>query len=72
MDLSLIFIISYDIILGLHNWHAQFNAMSQLRADYRQTMSSRHLEIHRHSLVAEWRQLRVEAELRKNLAYSRR
>lgn len=46
--------------------------MAHLRADYRQTMSSRHLEIHRHSLVAEWRQLRVEAELRKNLAYSRR
>lgn len=62
----------YKSHLSLHNWHAQFNAMAHLRADYRQTMSSRHLEIHRHSLVAEWRQLRVEAELRKNLAYSRR
>lgn len=62
----------YKSHLSLHNWHAQFNAMAHLRADYRQTMSSRHLEIHRHSLVAEWRQLRVEAELRKNLVYSRR
>ncbi|XP_025199318.1 protein virilizer homolog isoform X2 [Melanaphis sacchari] len=62
----------YKSHLSLHNWHAQFNAMAHLRADYRQTMSSRHLEIQRHSLVAEWRQLRVEAELRKNLAYSRR
>lgn len=62
----------YKSHLSLHNWHAQFNAMAHLRADYRQTMSSRHLEIHRHSLVAEWRQLRAEAELRKNLVYSRR
>jgi len=55
----------YKSHLSLHSWHAQVNALAHLRADYRQTINSRHLELQRHSLVAEWRQLRVEAVLRK-------
>lgn len=56
----------------MHNWHAQVNAFAHLRADYHQSISSRHIELQRHSLVAEWRQLRVEAALRTKRLYSRR
>lgn len=62
----------YLKFIGLHSWHAQVNALAHLRADYHQSISSRHLELQRHSLVQEWRQLRVEAALRKKRAYSRR
>ncbi|XP_050425722.1 protein virilizer-like [Adelges cooleyi] len=62
----------YKSHLSMQSWHSQVNTLNHLRASYHQTISSRHLELQRQSLIAEWRQLRLEATLRKKRAYSRR
>ncbi|XP_050534827.1 protein virilizer-like isoform X2 [Daktulosphaira vitifoliae] len=65
---------SYKTHISMQNWHTHASTLAHLRANYRQTLTSRHLELQRHSLIAEWRQLRLEASqsIRKNRTFSRR
>lgn len=68
------YLIDKNVFLGMQSWHTHASTLAHLRANYRQTLTSRHLELQRHSLIAEWRQLRLEAtqSLRKKRAFSRR